>query len=149
MKIKIRSSKDFYSGLLFIFFGLLAVVVARVYPMGSAIRMGSGYFPTLLGGLLTLLGLIIAARALWASGERVGPLALRPLVFGLGATVAFALMVRSLGLVLATFVLVVISSLGGWEFRLREVTILAFVLTGVAVALFVYSLGLPLSVWPQ
>jgi hypothetical protein len=57
-------------------------------------------------------------------------------------------MVRSLGLVLATLALVVVSSLGGWEFRLREVTILAFVLTGVAVALFVYSLGLPLSVWP-
>ena len=149
MKIKIRSSKDFYSGLLFIFFGLLAVVVARVYPMGSARRMGPGYFPTLLGGLLTLLGLLIAARALWASDERVGPLALQPLVFVLGATLAFALMVRSLGLVLATLALVVISSLGGWEFRLREVTILAFVLTGVAVALFVYSLGLPLSVWPQ
>lgn len=149
MKIKIRSSKDFYSGLFFIFFGLLAVVVARAYPVGMALRMGPGYFPTLLGGLLTLLGLIIAGRALWASGEEVRSLALRPLVFVLGATLAFALMVRSLGLVLATLALVVVSSLGGWEFRLREVTILAFVLTGVAVALFVYSLGLPLSVWPQ
>jgi hypothetical protein len=149
MKISVPNKRDFFAGLLFIFFGLLAVLVARNYPMGSAVRMGPGYFPTLLGGALAFLGLMIAGRALWTSGDMVGALALRPLVFVLGATLAFALMVRSLGLVLATFALVVVSSLGGWEFRLREVTILAFVLTGVAVALFVYSLGLPLSVWPQ
>lgn len=149
MKIKIRSSKDFYSGLIFIFFGVLAVLVARNYPTGTALSMGPGYFPTILGGVLTLLGLIIAARALWVSGEEVKSLALRPLVFVLGANLAFAVMIRSLGLVLATLALVFVSSLGGWEFRLREVTILAFVLTGVAVALFVYSLGLPLNVWPQ
>lgn len=149
MKIKIRNSQDFYSGLFFVLFGLLAVVIARAYPMGTTVRMGPGYFPTLLGGALVLLGLIVAGRALWTRGDRIGYLALRPLLFVLGANLAFALMVRSLGLVLATFALVVTSCLGGWEFRLREVIALAFVLTGVAVALFVYGLGLPFNVWPQ
>jgi len=149
VKIAIRATKDFFSGLIFIFFGVLVVLVARNYPMGSAVSMGPGYFPTLLGGVLTLLGFIIAARALWVSGEEVKSLALRPLVFVLGANLAFAIMVRSLGLVLATLALVFVSSLGGWEFRLREVTVLALALMALSVGLFVHGLGLPFNVWPQ
>lgn len=147
--MEIRNRKDFYSGLIFIFFGVLAVLVARNYPTGTALSMGPGYFPTLLGGVLTLLGLIIAARAFWVSGEEVRSLALRPLVFVLGANLAFAVMIRSLGLVLATLALVFVSSLGGWEFRLREVTVLALALMALAVGLFVHGLGLPFDVWPQ
>ena len=149
MKIKIRNSKDFYAGLIFVFFGALSLLVARSYPMGTALRMGPGYLPTVLGSLLVLLGLIVTARALWLSGEAIKPLALRPLVFVLGATLAFALLIQSFGLIFATLALVIMSSVGGWEFRLREVAVLALVVTALAVALFVYGLGLPFNVWPQ
>ncbi|MBI5967269.1 MAG: tripartite tricarboxylate transporter TctB family protein, partial [Deltaproteobacteria bacterium] len=65
MRIKIRNPKDLYAGLVFIFFGVFALLMARSYPMGNAMRMGPGYFPSILGGSLALLGLVVAARSLW------------------------------------------------------------------------------------
>lgn len=149
MKIKIRNRKDFYAGLGFIFFGGLAVFIARNYPMGTAARVGPGYFPFILGSILSLLGLIIAVRSLWLSIEAIGPFVMRPLVLVLGSVVAFAILVQPIGLVLALLVLVVISSLGGSEFRPREVAILYLALAVMAIGIFVYSLGLPFKVWPS
>jgi len=141
MKIEIRSRKDFGTGLIFVFFGAGAMFMSRHYPMGTVMRMGPAYFPSILGGLLALLGLAIALRGLYVRGEAPTPLALRPVV-------AFALLVQSLGLVLAVFALVVISCLGGLDFRLREVAILYLVLAALALGLFVYGLGLPFKLWP-
>ena len=149
MIIEIRNSKDFYSGLIFIFFGVLAIGIARDYPMGTAVRMGPGYFPTILGGSLALLGLVVSARFLWLSGEAMEPWALRTLLFVLGATLAFGFLIQPLGLFLTTLLLVVLSCLGGWKFRLREVAILSLGLAALAVGLFVYALGLPFNVWPS
>jgi len=146
--MKIRNPKDFYSGLVFIFFGLLAVIISRDYPLGSAMRMGPGYFPAILGGLLTLMGLTIASRALLLSGDGIKAMAFRPLIMVLVSVVAFALLIRPLGLILATLALVVVSSLGGLEFRVREVLLLYVMLAALAVCLFVYSVGLPIKVWP-
>ncbi len=149
MKIGMRNSKDFYAGLVFIFFGLLAVSVARSYPIGTAARMGPGFFPTLLGSILALLGLVLTARALlWGNAESIGGLAFRPLLLVLGAVLAFALLVQPLGLVLATLVLIVTSCLGGRDFCLREVTVLSLILTALVVGVFVYILGLPFNMWP-
>lgn len=148
MKMGIRNRKDFFTGLIFLFFGGLAMVVARHYPMGTVMRMGPGYFPSVLGGLLALLGVVIALRALWLRGEAPTPLALRPLLLVLGAVLAFALLVHSLGLVLATLALVVMSCAGGLEFHSREVAVLYLVLAALALGLFVYGLGLPFKLWP-
>ena len=68
MALQIRRPKDFYSGLIFIVVGLFALVIGRDYSLGTTTRMGPGYFPALLGWLLTILGAIIALRALWISG---------------------------------------------------------------------------------
>lgn len=116
--------------------------------MGTAARMGPGFFPFLLGIVVALLGFVIVARSLMGKVEEVQPLAMRPLVLVLGAVVAFAILVQPLGLLLGVLVLVVISSLGGAECRLRDVVILYFVLAAMAVGLFVYGLGLPFKVWP-
>lgn len=148
MGIKIRSPKDFYSGLVFILFGVLAIALSRDYPMGSAMRMGPGYFPAILGGLLILLGFVIAGRALFVGAEGIKGGAVRPLLMVLGAVVAFAFMVQPLGLVLATLALVVISCLGGWEFRFREMVLLYLMLAALAVGLFIYGVGLQIKVWP-
>ena len=146
--ISIRNHKDFYSGLIFIFFGALAVVVARNYPMGSTLRMGPGYFPTLLGSVLAILGFLITARALWLDGEAIEPLAPRPMALVLGAVLAFALLIERTGLVLATVALVVLSRLSE-EFRLGEVAALSVLLAALGVAVFVYGLGLPFSIGPR
>lgn len=148
MKIVIRNNKDFYAGILFIFFGVLAMVIARGYPLGTTSRMGPGYFPAILGGILALLGFLVAARALLLGSDRIKSLALRPLMFVLFSVLAFAILVQTVGLVLATLAIVVISCLGGWEFRLLEVAVLSLVLAALAVGIFVYGLGMPLNIWP-
>lgn len=134
--------------MIFIFFGIVGAIEARNYSMGTAARMGPGYLPYIFGGILVLLGLVISARALWLSVEAIEPLTVRPMLLVTAAVVAFTYLVGPFGLVLATLALVVISSLGGFEFSLREVLGLYVVLVVLAVGLFVYALGVSFRVWP-
>ncbi len=124
------------------------MTIAENYPMGKASRMGPGFFPLILGGVLAGLGFVVAARALWIKGEAIKPAAFRPIVLVLSAVTAFALMVDRLGLILGTLALVTISRLGGSEFCIREVVIIFIALAALGVMLFVYGLGLPFKVWP-
>src|SRR5688572_12351576 len=64
VQLKIKSPEDFWSGLIFIGIGVLAMYLSRDYPMGSALRMGPGYFPTWLGGIMIGFGVVIAALSL-------------------------------------------------------------------------------------
>lgn len=113
MKITFSKNKDIFAGLVFVFCGVLTVYLARFYPMGTAARMGPGYFPSILGGVLAILGMIISVRSLWTVGETIRPIRLRPLALVIGAVVGFGLLVKPLGLILATFVLVFFSA--AWE----------------------------------
>jgi len=149
MKRPAFRSKDFYSGLLFIFFGVVAVTVATHYPMGTAARMGPGYLPIVLGGLLILLGIVITGRALRMSAETTDRWALRPLLLVIGAVLAFGFVVDVAGLVLTIPALVLISRLAGSEFRLFEVVLLCLVLVLLALGIFVYGLNLPFKIWPS
>ena len=148
MKGKLHKARDFYAGVLFILFGSYAVLGARSYPIGTSSRMGPGYFPTFLGLLLLLFGLISLGRAVWVNRESVAAFGYRPLVLVLAAIMIFALAVNSLGLLVATLALVFISSIGGWEFRLKETAVLYIVLAALAVGVFVLGLRLPFKVWP-
>lgn len=148
MEIKIRNGKDFYAGLLFIFFGVGALIESSRYEIGTASRMQAGYFPSILGGALAFFGLLLFSRSFVLKGESVEPFALRPLLLVTLSVLVFGLLLRPLGLVLATLPLVVIGSLAGWKFRLREVVLLYLVLAAMAVGLFVYGLGLTFKVWP-
>ena len=148
MALQIRRPKDFYSGLIFVVVGLFALVIGRDYSLGTTTRMGPGYFPALLGWLLTILGAIIALRALWISGPPVGPIGFRPLALILVAMLAFAALLEPAGLVIATVALIGIGCLGSSESRLRESVPLTIALVALALGLFVYGLGLPLKVWP-
>jgi NADH:ubiquinone oxidoreductase subunit 2 (subunit N) len=144
----IRRSQDLYTGLTFIAFGLAAVFFARPLRFGTAAQMGPGYFPSVLGGILALLGLVILIRSVWSTGTRVSPLALRPLLFVTAAVVAFGVLLRPMGLVVATLALVVVARLADREFRVTESALLALFLAVVATGLFVYGLRLPFNVWP-
>ena len=80
MQLKIKSPEDFWSGLMFVAFGIAAMYMSRNYPMGSALRMGPGYFPTWLGGIMTFIGAIVFGRSFYLKGEGLTAWSFRPLL---------------------------------------------------------------------
>lgn len=147
--MRIRNPTDFLTGLLFGSFGLsVSIYAATHYQLGTAVRMGPGYFPTWVGGLVTILGFVLALRALRWEGPSLARLHWRPTLLVLAGTIAFGYLLKPLGLVLATIVMVIISAFGGHEFRWKEVLPLAIGLAVFGWVVFVYALGLPFPLWP-
>ena len=147
--IRIKSPKDFWAGLMFIAFGLFFMIGGRNYHLGSAARMGPAYFPTMLGGLLAVIGGIVFFRSLAAKGEKVAAIPLRLLFLITLSLLGFAYLLQPIGLVLALVVLIVLSAWAGHEFRLREVLLLSVVLILLSVVVFAKGLGLPFPLWPK
>lgn len=143
MKVELRENRDFLSGLMFIVIGLGAIFIARDYPIGSALRMGPGYFPVALGGILFLMGLYVMVQGLIKKEEVKGNWSVRALIVLPLAVVIFGLLVERAGFVPALLVLTVIAAAAGGEFKWREVLILAAALTAGSVGLFIYGLGMP------
>jgi putative tricarboxylic transport membrane protein len=148
--VRIASPRDFWAGLLFGGFGLfMSIYAATHYKLGTAVRMGPGYFPTWVGGIVALCGLALAIGALRVQGPPVPPLYWRPALFVLGASIAYGYLLKPLGLVLATVLIVLVSAAGGHEFRWRETLALAIALALFSLGVFVYGLGLPFPLWPE
>jgi hypothetical protein len=147
--MKIKNAKDFWAGLMFVAFGLFFVIGARNYQLGSAARMGPAYFPTLLGGLMAVVGGIVFFRSLVLKGGKVAAIPLRLLFFITLSLLVFGYLLKPIGLVLALLCLVVISAFAGHEFRLKEALLLTFVLIILSVLVFVKGLGLPFPLWPK
>jgi len=147
--MRIKGPKDFWAGLMFIAFGLFFLVWAQKhYQMGTAVRMGPGYFPSVLGGMLALLGLLVLIDSLVEEGPKVARFHFRPVIFILIACLAFAYLLKPLGLAGSIVALVFISALGGYEFNWKEVSILAAVMVIFSVLVFVKGLTLPFPIWP-
>jgi len=196
--MKITNGKDFWAGVMFVSFGLAFMWKAQDYAMGTSVRMGPAYFPTVLGGLLAVLGAAVLFRAFVTKIEnplQVFPFKAWRLVVGLAlgavayytqpgnaagilldtghaiiaglavglifaafgerslwvilfSVVIFGYVLKPLGLVAATVLLVFVSAWGGHEFKWKEVTILSVSLAIFAVLAFVKGLGLPMNVWP-
>ena len=144
----IRHPKDFFAGLLFIAFGIAAIVIGSNYALGTAARMGPGYFPRILGILLIALGLALALRALRMSGSPVPAFKWRPLLVVLLSVEAFGLIVNYAGVVVSTIFLIVAASAASHEFRWRESLIAGVALAALAVGVFVIGLKLQLPIWP-
>ena len=191
----IKNGKDFWAGLMFVGAGLSFMLVSQNYPMGSAVRMGPAYFPTMLGGLLAVLGAMVFFRAFfskiehpvkvfpfrlplliaslviggatyfadsWFKGAPMAEFALTGLALALFigafgpramfviliAVMIFGYALKPLGLVLAVALLIVLSALGGHDFRKKEIVILTVVMVLFSVFVFVKGLGLPFNIWP-
>lgn len=146
--MKIKSATDFWAGAMFLGFGVFFVVVAGNYQMGSAVRMGPAYFPTVLGGVLALLGLMVLTRSFVRDGAKVPMFHFRPLLFILVACLAFGYLLKPFGLIVALLALVFISAFGGHDFKIKEVTVLCLVLIIFSVLVFVKGLTQPFPIWP-
>ncbi|TMI38520.1 MAG: tripartite tricarboxylate transporter TctB family protein [Betaproteobacteria bacterium] len=148
--MKIKSPKDFWSGLMFLGFGLFFVIWAAIhYQMGTAVRMGPAYFPILLGGLLSVLGLAILLESFVVEGPPVPAFAFRPLILISVGCVLYGYLMKPLGLFVATLALVVVSALGGHEFKWKEVFILYAILMLFSWLVFVRGLTLPFPLCPD
>lgn len=142
----IRSAKDFWSGLIYVFFGLSAILIARDYGMGTALKMGAAYFPSVLGGLLVVIGTISLIRSFLVAGTPIGGFAFKGFSLVIAAVVIFGLIVRGAGLGVAVPLLVVISAIGSARFRWVPTLIMAAGLTVFCVLVFVKGLGVPLPI---
>ena len=144
----IRHPKDFWSGVLFVAVGIFAVVAGSKYTLGTAARMGPGYFPRILGILLVVFGALLLLRSLRLRGEAVPAWRLRPTLLVLGSVVLFGLVVEKLGMAVSTVLLIVAASAASHEFRLREAIISGALLAALAVGVFVVGLNVQLPIWP-
>jgi len=163
--MKIKSPQDWWAGWMFIAFGVFFILFAlgtpdfidRIvgtrliggYQMGSSVRMGPAYFPVVLGGLLAVLGLLVLLDSILENGPEIPKFHFRPLIWIGLSSLAFAYLLKPLGLVLASVALVFISAYGGHEFKWKEVAIMSVVLAIFSVLVFVKGLALPFPVCPD
>jgi hypothetical protein len=144
----IRNPKDFLAGLIFVAFGVAAIVLGSAYPLGTAARMGPGYFPRILGILLIVLGGALALRALRLKGTALPGWKWRPVLVILLSVVVFGIVLTRIGLVLSTVGLIVAASVASHEFRPKEALISGILLAALAAGVFVYGLKLVIPLWP-
>jgi hypothetical protein len=142
----IRSPKDFWAGLLYGGFGSAAIVLARDYGWGSSSRMGPGYFPTVLGFLLLLIGVVSFVRSFIVQGEPIGGIAWKGLVLVTTGTLLFGFLLRPAGLVPALLALILASAAASVKFRFDWKAVgLMLLLVAFCALVFVKGLGLPVQ----
>lgn len=143
MKLTLRNNKDFWAGLVFAGTGAVAMFIARTYPFGTTLRMGPGYFPRVLGGILICFGIYIMVRGLRNIEQIKGNWSIRALIILPLSVVVFGVVMELAGFIPALFAGVFASAISGPEFKFKEVLLLAVLLAILSVSLFIWGLGLP------
>jgi hypothetical protein len=147
--VRIRSQKDFWCGVIFFAIGVAFMVLAGEYRMGTAARMGPGFFPTMLGGVMAALGLTLVVPAFLRDGDAFPRLHFRPMLMILLGIAVFAVLLQPLGFVLAAAALMVVGGFADPDLRFLESVALSIFLTAFCVGVFVLLLGLPMPLWPN
>ena len=150
--MKIKSEKDFWSGLMFLLVGIGFAIGAMNYSFGSSARPGPAYFPFGLGVLTAILGALLLFKALTIEsegGDKIGDWAWKPLCVIVGAVASFGWVLPHLGMFIALPILVIVSALAGDEFHLKDAIINAIVLTIGSWVIFIWGLNLIIPLWPS
>jgi putative tricarboxylic transport membrane protein len=148
--VHIKHERDFWSGVMFIIFGALFAIVAQNYDLGTAQRMGPAFFPTILGGLLVVLGIVILLKGFGHSEDdhAVEKFHFGPIAWVLGSVIIFGATLTKLGFVISMAILVVISSMGSHEMKWKEVIALGVGMAILTYLVFILGLKLTIPVWP-
>ncbi len=141
-----RNPRDFWTAVIYVAFGLAAVIIGRDYGMGTALKMGPGYFPTILGFLLILIGIISLARSFVLPGSPIGSFALKGLLLVVASTLVAGFIIRGAGVAVALPLLVILSGCASTRFRWWPTLSLAAGITLFCVLVFLKGLGVPLPV---
>ena len=150
--MKIKSQRDFWSGVMFIIIGGGFAIGATNYSMGTAARPGPGYFPLILSSIMVLLGAIVLFKSLTVEiegGDPVGAFAWRPLIVIVSAITVFGLLLPRLGMLMTLPILIFLISFAGDEFKWKGVLVAAAVLTAASYLIFIVGLKLTIPVWPS
>ena len=150
--MKIKSEKDFWSGLMFMLVGAAFAWGATNYSFGSSARPGPAYFPFGLGVLMAFLGGAILFKGLTFEvdgGDKIGPWAWKPLIMISGTVAIFGWTLPLLGMVIALPILVCVAALAGDEFHWKDALISAVLLTAGSWFIFIWGLKLTLPLWPS
>jgi uncharacterized membrane protein len=144
MKLEWRTNKDLWASVMYIGTGALGMWIARDYPFGSALRMGPGYFPTVLGGIMVAMGIYVLALGLRKDHEKIqGNWSIRALIVLPISMVVFGILMEEAGFIPAMLALIPISAAAGRDFKWVEVVPLTIGLTILCAAGFIFALGLP------
>ena len=145
----IRNPRDFWGGLVLLVVAVFALWATRDLTGMQGFAFGPGTAPRLFAGMLAACGAAIAIFGLFTDGDDIEPYAYRGPALVLAAILVFALIVRPVGLVPASYLTFLIAIYGSREAKLVESLIAAAGMTAFCVALFYYGLGLPFQLWPR
>lgn len=148
MRIRVKSSQDFATGLLFLFIGIGAFYIGASYNMGIPQRPGTGVLPRILAFCLIGSGVLLWIKAFTVEGESIGRVAWRPLFMVTIAVVAFSLLIDRVGLVTTMLIALPIAALGTPETRWGEFALFLALMMAIGLGVFIYGLGMPLKVLP-
>jgi len=146
--MRIKSSQDLVTGLLFMVIGLGAYWIGADYNMGTAQRPGTGVLPRILEFCLMGCGILLWIKAFLADGPGLGRWAWRPLIMVTLATIAFGYLIDPAGIVVAMVVSMTLAALGTPETRWREFAFFSLIMLAMGLGMFIYGLGMPIKVFP-
>ena len=150
--MKIKSEKDFWSGLMFVIVGVAFAWGSLNYSFGSSARPGPAYFPFGLGVLMSILGALVLFKALTIEvqgGDLIGKWAWKPLTMITATVAIFGWTLPHIGMVVAMPILVVVAALAGDEFHWKDALINSVILTAGCWLIFIYGLKLTIPLWPS
>jgi Tripartite tricarboxylate transporter TctB family len=141
----IRNPRDFWAGAIYLALGVAVIWIGQNYSQGTSARMGPGYFPTVLGALLAVVGVVSIGRSFMRPGEAIAAIAWRPLALILGSVLLFGLLLERAGVLVALPCLIVVSALASRNSRIDMMSIATLVgLVAFCVIVFVKGLGVPM-----
>jgi hypothetical protein len=145
--LHVKSPQDFGAALLFLAIGFAGLYFGRDLAFGGASKMGPGFFPTILSGLIVVIGVMVGVKSFTIKGPPIEAIKLRPVLFILVAILAFGYLIEQIGLAITTAALAIFAAYARDQVNLKETLALAAVLSAFAVGVFGYALGQPLPIW--
>jgi putative tricarboxylic transport membrane protein len=143
----VKSQKDFLAGLLFVVIAVVFGIGILELPIGTAFRMGPGYFPMMLAGLLAVLGAVIMFNGMRAEDEPIRNFAWRGLINIVLPVVFFGATLKGLGFILSLGLTIFFTSLASSKFKVWVALVNVAVLVFFSWMIFIWGLNLPIPIW--
>lgn len=149
--MRIVNQKDFWAGIMFMIFGAFFSIYGTEYTFGTAAKMGPGYFPTALGVILIGVGVLLCVIAVHpkVTPSKVDRFNFYMVAHVIGGVILFGVLLPTMGLTVALFVMLVVASHASHEFKWKGALVTTAFLILLSFAIFVWGLALQFPIWPK